>query len=323
MQTDQHRHFLQDIVDLLVFSWKFVVVCIAITVAAAAVYLWQATPLYAVKMQVRPGITAFDETGKEIRSWNVGDVMDFFRQDAYRAFLPDGNAPGRTVTLYPAQGRSATTVTLTLYHPNPAEGVRLLQQFYDNLLHHYQTSGKEPLIAVSTKKIQEKIQSVESLLQHVDAVEGPSLDGEMEGRRAALLSKRRLLETLEKRIQEMASLKPDPHVYHVLLEHEKTAQTLRGEIAEDAQTLASLKLARDSLDLKKRRLEAEKSLEQQKLAALVPLEQVVPPVASAHPVRPQKKWHFIGAVLAGGTLGLFLGLVMQQRRMGISMARSA
>lgn len=316
MSAERGNAFVADMVDLVVSSWKIVAVCVLVAVGAASVYVWRATPLYAVKMQVRPGITAFDETGKEIRSWNVGDVMDFFRQDAYRAFLPDGGgSAGQALFLYPAQGRSATTVTLTLYHPNPAEGARILQQFYDNLLHHYQTSGKEPLIAVSTKKIQERIQSVEGLLHHVDTVERPALEGEIEGRRAEVLTKSRVLEAVEKRIQEMTGMRPDPQWLSVLLDHEKTAEKLRSEIAEEKRIIESLTLARDGLALKKRRLEAEKALEQQKLAALVPLEQVVPPVASASPVRPKWKWHLIGAVLAGTFTGLLLGMVLRERRL--------
>lgn len=321
MQTNESKGFVADLVDLVVFSWKFVLICIAIALAVAALYVWKATPLYAVKMQVRPGITAFDETGKEIRSWNVGDVMDFFRQDAYRAFLPKSGSSRESLTLHPAQGRSATTVTVTLYHADPNEGVRLLQQFYDNVLQHYQTSGKEPLIAVSTKKIQERMQSLESLMHHVDAVERPSLEAELEGRKADLAAKSRLLETVEKRLQDMAALRPDPQVFHVLLEHENMAKTLRSEIAEESRLIASLQLARDALDMKKRRLEAEKALEQQKLAALVPLEQVVPPVASPYPVRPQKKWHVVGAVMAGSFFGLLLGVGMREWRLRRTAAR--
>jgi len=322
MSSPRSNAFVADIVDLVVSSWKILAVCILVAVAAAVVYVWRATPLYAVKMQVRPGITAFDETGKEIRSWNVGDVMDFFRQDAYRAFLPDaGGSVGKSLSLYPAQGRSATTVTLTLYHSDPAEGVRLLQQFYDNVLHHYQTSGKEPLIAVSTKKIQERIQSVEGLLHHVDAVERPALEGEIEGRRAQIVAKSRVLEAVEKRIQDMASMRSDPHLFSVLLEHEKTAEALRSAIAEEKRMIDSLTLARDDLAMKKRRLEAEKALEQQKLAALVPLEQVVPPAASAFPVRPKLKRHLGGAILAGGFVGLLLGVVLRERRLRRSALR--
>ncbi|MEJ5365021.1 MAG: hypothetical protein WHS86_07970 [Desulfosoma sp.] len=322
MSSQRSNAFVADIVDLVVSSWKILAVCIAVAVGAAVVYVWRATPLYAVKMQVRPGITAFDETGKEIRSWNVGDVMDFFRQDAYRAFLPnEGGAAGKTLTLYPAQGRSATTVTLTLYYPDPDEGVRLLQQFYDNVLRHYQTSGKEPLIAVSTKKIQERIQSVEGLLNHVDAVERPTLDGEIEGRRAQIAAKTRVLEAVENRIRDMAGMRPDPQVFSVLLEHEKSAEALRSAIAEEKRLIDSLVLARDALAMKKRQLEAERALEQQKLAALVPLEQVVPPAASAFPVRPKMKWHLIGAVLAGGFAGLLLGVILRERRLKGSALR--
>lgn len=321
MSAERGNAFVADMLDLVVSSWKIVAVCVLLAMGAASVYVWRATPLYAVKMQVRPGITAFDETGKEIRSWNVGDVMDFFRQDAYRAFLPDGGGAGQALSLYPAQGRSATTVTLTLYHPNPAEGVRILQLFYDNLLHHYQTSGKEPLIAVSTKKIQERIQSVDGLLHHVDTVERPTLEGEIEGRRAQVLTKSRVLEAVEKRTQEMAGMRPDPQWLSVLLEHEKTAEKLRSEIAEEKRIIESLTLARDGLAVKKRRLEAEKALEQQKLAALVPLEQVVPPVASASPVRPKWKWHLIGAVLAGSFAGLLVGAVQRERRLRKSALR--
>lgn len=321
MPSNECRGFVADLVDLVVFSWKFVVICIGIALAAAALYLWKAEPLYAVKMQVRPGITAFDETGKEIRSWNVGDVMDFFRQDAYRAFLPKSGSSGKSLTLYPAQGRSATTVTLTLYHADPSEGVRLLQQFYDNLLRHYQTSGKEPLIAVSTRKIQERLQSLESLIRSLDAVERPTLEAELEGRKGEIAAMSRLLATVEKRIQEMAALKPDPQVFHVLLEHESLAKTLRRDMAEESRLIASLQLALDALDIKRRRLEAEKALEHQKLAALAPLEQVVPPVASPYPVRPQKKWHVVGAVMAGSFLGLLLGLGLRERRLSGSAAR--
>lgn len=322
MSSQRSNAFVADIVDLVVSSWKILAVCIFFAVAAAVVYVWRATPLYAIKMQVRPGITAFDETGKEIRSWNVGDVMDFFRQDAYRAFLPaEAGSAGKTLTLYPTQGRSATTVTLTLYHPNPDDGVRLLQQFYDNVLHHYQTSGKEPLIAVSTKKIQERIQSVEGLLNHVDAVERPSLEGEIEGRQAAIAAKSRVLEAVEKRIRDMAGMRPDPQLFSVLLEHEKSAEALRSAIAEEKRLIDSLILARDALAMKKRSLEAEKALEQQKLAALVPLEQVVPPAASAFPVRPKLKWHLIGAVLAGGFVGLLLGMVLREKRLRASAHR--
>ncbi len=316
MSPEKGSAFVADMVDLVVSSWKILAVCVLVAVGASVVYVWRATPLYAVKMQVRPGITAFDETGKEIRSWNVGDVMDFFRQDAYRAFLPEaGGSSTKTLSLYPAQGRSATTVTLTLYHPDPAEGVRILQKFYDNLLHHYQTSGKEPLIAVSTKKIQERIQAVEGLLNHVDTVEKPGLEGEIEGRRAVLAAKSRVLETVEKRIQDMTGKNPDPQLLTVLLEHEKTAGVLRSEIAEEKRVIESLILARDGLDMKKRQLQAEKALEQQKLAALTPLEQVVPPAASAFPVRPKLKWHLIGAVLAGTFVGLLAGVVLRERRL--------
>ncbi|WP_148045788.1 hypothetical protein [Desulfosoma caldarium] len=102
--------------DLVVFSWKYVVIGIGMALAVAGFYVWKATPLYAVKMLVRPGITAFDETGREIRSWNVGDVMDFFREDANRAFLPKSGPSQEFSTLHSAQGRSATTVTLTIDH---------------------------------------------------------------------------------------------------------------------------------------------------------------------------------------------------------------
>ncbi len=212
-------------------------------------------------------------------------------------------------------------MTLTLYYPDPAEGVRLLQQFYDNVLRHYQTSGKEPLIAVSTKKIQERIQSVEGLLNHVDAVERPTLDGEIEGRRAQIAAKTRVLEAVENRIGDMAGMRPDPQLFSVLLEHEKSAETLRSAIAEEKRLIDSLVLARDALAMKKRRLEAERALEQQKLAALVPMEQVVPPAASAFPVRPKMKWHLIGAVLAGGFAGLLLGVILRERRLKGSALR--
>ncbi len=313
MQKDASRSFVMDLMDLVVYAWKYLVLCIVVCLAAAVLYLWKATPLYAVKMQVRPGITAFDETGKEIRSWNVGDVMDFFRQDAYRAFLPEEGSVRRSLTLHPAQGRSATTVTVTLYHADPAEGVRILRQFYENVLQYYQTSGKEPLIAVSTKKIQERMQALESLIHQVDSVERPSLNMEIEARKANLLTKRQLLESVEKRLREISALKPDANMFHVLLEHESMVKTLRNEIAEESQVLASLQLARDALDMKKRRFEAEMALERQKLASLVPLEQVVPPVAGPSPVRPQKKWHVVGAVMAGSFLGLLLGLGMRER----------
>ncbi len=125
---------------LLNILWRrrlIVVLLTGLGVAAGIVYGLVVTPLYRATAQIRPGITAFTETGGPVREWALKDITRFFQR---RLYLPSvrrqmgwGPEQGYPVihAEFIARGaqniQGGNVVTLETLSPSPDEARRILE----------------------------------------------------------------------------------------------------------------------------------------------------------------------------------------------------
>jgi len=170
-----------DLFELIRGLWRqkwVVVLTMAVFVIGAVVYLIKATPLYEITMQVRPGVTAYDNEGKEIRGWAVNDIVTFVKNGQYRPFLPEDLISGKKTipTIEAKTTRRGNLATLLLYHPDPRKGEEVLSTLHSNLMAYYVDRGGDPQVALTKKGLSNRIKSLEDKLKRLRLVERVKID---------------------------------------------------------------------------------------------------------------------------------------------------
>jgi LPS O-antigen subunit length determinant protein (WzzB/FepE family) len=145
-------------------------------VAMALIYIYIATPVYEVKMEIRPGITHYGDGFKKtsrgymtddmptpyadsftspVKGWTIDDIIGWVNNKYYYILLPDANNLKLNAT---KSGPQSQTVTLSLLTPKPQEGVALLDNFVSRWNQYYTDEGHDQNIASSKLALKKAIQ---------------------------------------------------------------------------------------------------------------------------------------------------------------------
>mgnify|MGYP005842812031 CR=1 FL=1 len=163
-----------DLLVLLDILWKqrlLILVCTILSLAAAFVYVFAATPIYEVTMQIRPGITSYDKDGNPVRSWKVSDIMSWIDEGLYRPFLISAVKDEAVLPRIEAASKgSQELISLSLKTSNPKLGESILDKLVSFWVKHYAYDGNDQNLLVSRQMTEQQIDDARDRLALIDEV---------------------------------------------------------------------------------------------------------------------------------------------------------
>jgi len=171
-----------DLYELFGRLWSqrlLIVAIVLICIMGGVAYLFTATPVYEVTMQIRPGVTGYTKDSPT-RGWEIEDIVDWFREGQYRALLTSARATDNPYPRIVAERtRRSNTVTLKLFSPDPGAGKTLLSSLYASMIRFYATEGNDPQIAMTRASLEHSIQDLREQLKMVDTVDAAEAEVEI------------------------------------------------------------------------------------------------------------------------------------------------
>ena len=307
-----------DLFQLVETLWrqKWVVVAVTLLALAAGVaYVFQATPLYEVTLQVRPGKIRYDAKSAPEPIWSIDDIAAWIKEGQYRSLLRDLVTKENGLPHIEAQkSGNAQIVTLSLLHPDPRYGKRLLGDLYEAWVKHYGVEGRDSAIQMARKELEIDIRGLEEQLRIVNEVKVKQKIAEEKG--AALLQERMgaTLENTNELVQLRDALLARGDVEDLtLLLYTNIIQQNIYYVSQLQEQIANFKRRIFQIDeqISRERTELETRMERltEEAQSLVPVELVGEPLASEFPVEPKKMLILALAVVAGGFLGVLAAFV--------------
>lgn len=168
-----------DLFDLVQGLWErrlLIVLCMIISLAAGLAYIFLATPLYKISMQVRPGITGYGTDGTPLQGWSISDIAAWINDDQYRLVLE--NSAGSTFegTKIEATPGSKDVLLIYLYDSNPAKGREILSTLFLNWVSRYVHEGGDNMIRLGLDQLEKNISTKTAELKSLDEVKGKKID---------------------------------------------------------------------------------------------------------------------------------------------------
>ena len=169
--------------DILWGQKVVILLTILVFLAGALADIFLTTPLYEVKMQIRPGITQYeDDFKKPARSWTVDDLVTWINNQYYRPLFPSDGNEKEALPRIRGTKAGAQMVTLSLLAADPKAGQAVLDRIMTAWVQHYVSQGNDQSIAAAKLSLQEAIQSLEDQKRQVDEVEEKNLELNMKER---------------------------------------------------------------------------------------------------------------------------------------------
>ncbi|WP_456434163.1 Wzz/FepE/Etk N-terminal domain-containing protein [Thermosulfuriphilus sp.] len=108
-----------DLAELFGVLWKrrwFIVGVVFVSLLAAGLYCVFVPSQYKISMQLRPGVTGFNEKGNPISDWTVNDLKAWVDEGAYLGYLLEEFKDGQHIPKIEARVvRNGTLVTLSMF----------------------------------------------------------------------------------------------------------------------------------------------------------------------------------------------------------------
>jgi capsular polysaccharide biosynthesis protein len=164
--------------DMLWGQKVVILFAILVFLAGALADIFLTTPLYEVKMQIRPGITQYEDGFKKPgRSWTVDDLITWINSQYYRSlFSSDGHEEAALRSIRGTKAAGAQMVTLSLLAADPKAGQAVLDRIMTAWVQHYVSQGNDQSIAAAKLSLQQAIQSLDDQKRQVDEVEEKNLE---------------------------------------------------------------------------------------------------------------------------------------------------
>ena len=164
--------------DILWGQKVVILLTILVFLAGALADIFLTTPLFEVKMQIRPGITQYEDNFKKpARSWTVDDIVAWINSQYYRPLFPsDGNEKEALPRSIRATKAGTQMVTLSLLAADPKAGQAVLDRIMTAWVQHYVSQGNDQSMAAARLSLKQAIQSLEDQKRQVDEVEEKNLE---------------------------------------------------------------------------------------------------------------------------------------------------
>ncbi|MBA2848169.1 hypothetical protein G4V39_04945 [Thermosulfuriphilus ammonigenes] len=309
-----------DLADIFAVLWRrrrFILGFTSLCLLVAGLYCFLSKPLYKISMQIRPGITGFDNEGNPISDWTVEDLQSWINEKAYISFLLK-EFKGKEMSEIKAKSlRKGTLVTLTMYHSDPSLGQKILNKVVQSFASDAE-EGQLNKLGFSRQKVTNKIATLRRK------------------RNLALKEKERRIHALKdaedrsRRLREKIS-KIEENAADLLLVSRNFVQTeesyflIQANIIQQNVLYSNLNqylnsineevlLLREevsSLDEEITSLEAQIADWKARLALLSPVEIIQPPFASPKPVKPEKAKILALSLVAGLFMAVFLAFFLE------------
>lgn len=162
-----------DLYELLIVLWNqkwLILGATTIAVLAALAYLFIATPLYEITMQVRPPVLGV------YKGWNTSDIARWINEKQYLGLLDKLSTEQEEIKILASTQGDSQIVTWRLFYPDPDEGKRILNLIYNKACDFYVLKGGDPSAAQTKSELEQKIKNLEQEISSIDLLELPNLD---------------------------------------------------------------------------------------------------------------------------------------------------
>jgi hypothetical protein len=189
-----------DFMAALKAVWKrkwMVMAVIALSIIGALAYLWKATPLYQVTMQLKPGITDYDRDTPK-RGWKNNDLQNWIEKWLAPSFLSQVRKRGEKPLRIRAQAaRNAQTVSVSLLTPNPERGKALLEDFFSFMTDPENEQYLDTEIVLARSEMDNEIKNLANQLNLVDTLEKRELLASLEEKQREIRVQEDIIALLE------------------------------------------------------------------------------------------------------------------------------
>jgi len=169
-----------DLFALLHGIWEerlLVLLSLLVSLALAMAYIYFASPLYKITMQIRPGITGYSDNGTPIRGWSTAAIAGWINDEQYRSILEDSTkSPPEEIKIRAIAGPSQELLLIYLYNHDPKKGGEILSSLFTNWVSSYVNRGGDSLIKLNLANINRTIDTHRTELNLLDEVKGKKID---------------------------------------------------------------------------------------------------------------------------------------------------
>ncbi len=164
----------------------------------ATVYIVVATPLYEIKMQIKPGL----------KGWAKADIVSWLHEKQYVNLFPDPDKKTLKMlsTLKYKDDRKATIVTLSLYWPDPKDGKTFMNEFTARWTNYYPKKFPNENIVLAKKNLEQEIDELEQQLKNMDKIGIMKLKNRIAEKIRLIDLKRNDIEITKKEIEKQKDL---------------------------------------------------------------------------------------------------------------------
>ncbi len=189
---------LRDIFRTLVEHKKIFFGIIIACLFLATVYIAVATPLYEIKMQIKPGL----------KGWTEAEIVSWLHEKQYGNLFsePDQNTLKMIKSLKYKDDRKASTVTLSLYWPDPKDGKRFMSEFTTKWMNYYMNTFPDENIVLAKKSLEQEIDELEQELKYLNKIDIMLLENRIAEKKKLIDLRKNDIEVTKQEIKEQKSL---------------------------------------------------------------------------------------------------------------------
>lgn len=176
-----------DLAELLAVLWRnrwLMIAIVAVIVISAGLYCLLNIPRYEIVAQIRPGITGYDQDGKEIRSLTPMAIKTWFSKSGYVNYLsnfPTNNKADHTPRINASIQRNSSIITVSTFYPDRKEGKELLSYLLHSLSKDLEKNlGQD--IKINKKRMEERMHSAEIELERIP-IKKSNIEGDIRQKR--------------------------------------------------------------------------------------------------------------------------------------------
>ena len=203
-RNDETQYYYEDEIDLkeifrtLIDNKKLMLAITVGCVLLAILYIVISTPLYEIKMQLKPGLNG----------WSKPDIVSWLKEKQYVNLFPDPDEDTLAMlkTLTYKDDRKASMVTLSLYWHDPKDGKAFMSEFTTRWKNYYLEKFPDENIVLAKNSLKRKIDELEQKLKKLNEIDITQLENRITEKLKLIDLKKDNIETIKSEIEKQKAL---------------------------------------------------------------------------------------------------------------------